>query len=247
MLQEIIDKSYRVFESYRPTRPLDVCTECCMTVEEEGKLASLSVREIPKDLLAEYNDSAKPEKTRIEEVKHFLPRYLDLIGQFQFPTHSTELSFSRLIPFDKNEWTEQEQQLLRQFSIDFFKHCLSIYPIPSFNDRIDTIVIMFWRAGFDISYLLTIWENEKTKESVLHFRDLHFHGFDQYNQTRLFSSFGDKELADKLRNWLDKDEVKQHFSDAIEKLIIEESGLEENDLNELNLLYDITRTKKNAL
>ncbi len=106
---------------------------------------------------------------------------------------------------------------------------------------------MFWRASFDINCLLTIWENEKTKESALHFRDLHFHGFDQYNHTKLFSSFGDKELADKLRNWLDKDEVKQNFSDAIEKLIVEESDLDESDLNELNFLYDITRTKKNAL
>jgi hypothetical protein len=211
VLQETIDKAYKVFESYKPARPLDVCTDCCMTVEQEGKLANLPVREIPQDLLAAYNDSAKPVKTRIEEVKHFLPRYLDLIAQFKFPTHSTELSFSRLIPFDNSEWIDQEQQLIAQFSIDFFKHCLSTYPIPSFSDRIDTIIIMFWRAGFDINSLLTIWENEKTEESVLHFRDLYFHGFDQYNQAKLFSSFGDNELADKLRNWLDKDVVKKIF------------------------------------
>ncbi len=111
MLTEIIEKSYRLFAKYHPTRPLDICTNCCMTPEAEAKLASLAVNQIPKELLAAYNDGAKPEKTRIEEVKHFLPRYLDLVAQFEFPTHSTELSFSRLIPFDKHEWTKEELEL----------------------------------------------------------------------------------------------------------------------------------------
>jgi hypothetical protein len=218
-----------------------------MTPEDEGKLASLPVRQIPKDLLADYNDGAKPDKTRVEEVKHFLPRYFDLIGQFEFPTHSTELSFSRLLPFDKTEWTKEELELLYQFPKEYFKHCLSIYPIPSVNDRIDTILIMFWKAGFNITDLLTLWENEKTKESALHFRDLHFHGFDQYNQTKLFSAFGDKELAGLLGNWLETEKVKKNFADIIEELILEKADLADTDINELNLLYDIIRTKKNGL
>jgi hypothetical protein len=218
-----------------------------MTPEAAAKLASLPVRQIPKDILAEYNDGAKPEKTTVEEVKHFLPRYFDLVGQFEFPTHSTELSFSRIIPFDKAEWTKEELELLNQFPKEYFKHCLSIYPIPSFNDRIDTILIMFWKAGFNISNLLTIWETEKTKESALHFRDLHFHGFDQYNQTKLFSAFGDKELADILRTWLDTDKVKNNFADTIEVLILEKNDLEDTEINELSLLYEIIRTKKNGL
>jgi hypothetical protein len=245
MLTEIIDKSYGLFAKYHPTGQLDICIECCMSPEAAAKLASLPVRQIPKDLLAEYNDGAKPKKTRIEEVKHFLPRYFDLVGQFEFPTHSTELSFSRLIPFDKNEWTNEELELLNQFPKEYFKHCLSVYPIPSFSDRIDTILLMFWMAGFKVRDLLTIWENQKTKESALHFRDLHFHGFDQYNSTKLFSAFGDKELAEILRNWLDTETVKQNFTATIEKIIIENNDLADNDINELNLLYDIIRTKKN--
>lgn len=247
MLTEIIDKSYELFAKYNPTGQLDICTDCCMTPEAAAKLASLPVRQIPKDLLVEYNDGARPEKTRIEEVKHFLPRYFDLVGQFEFPTHSAELSFSRLIPFDKNEWTKEELELLNQFTKEYFKQCLSVYPIPSFNDRVDTILIMFWKADFNILDLLTIWANEKTKESALHFRDLHFHGFDQYNQTKLFSAFGDKDLANILRTWLDNEIVKQNFADTIEQLIIEKTDLAETDINELSVLYDIIRTKENGL
>ncbi len=247
MLKEIIDKSYGLFAKYYPAGQLEICTDCCMTPEAAAKLASLPVKQIPKDLLAQYNDGAKPEKTTIEEVKHFLPRYFELVGQFEFPTHSAELSFSRLIPFDKTEWTKDELELLNQFPIEYFKYCLSIYPIPSFNDKVDAILIMLYKAGFEIKNLLTIWENEKTKESALHFRDLHFHGFDQYNLTKLFSAFGDKELADILRNWLDTETVKQNFADTIEQLILENNDLEDTDINELNLLYEIIRTKKNGL
>lgn len=242
MLQETIDRSYKVFANYKPERPLDVCTDCCMTLEEENTLATLPLKEITPEQLAKYNDSAKPAKTSIEEVKYFLPRYFDLIGQFRFPSHSAELSFSRLAPFDKSEWTVQEQELLKQFSIDFFNHCLTVYPIPVFNERMDSILIMFWNNGFDISILLTCWQNDRSKESVLHFRDLYLHGFNQYNPSKLSNSFGEKELADLLRKWLQQENVKKNFSEVIEKLIINETQLDEVELFELNLLYEVLRS-----
>ncbi|HRG24239.1 MAG TPA: hypothetical protein PLL23_07605 [Chitinophagaceae bacterium] len=241
MLQETIDRSYKVFAKYKPERPLDVCTDCCMTPDEENTLATLPLKEITAEFLAKYNDSAKPAKTSIDEVKYFLPRYFDLIGQFRFPSHSAELSFSRLAPFDKSEWTVQEQDLLKQFSIDFFNHCLKVYPIPAFNERIDCMLIMFWNSGFDISNLLTCWQNVTGKESVFHFRDLYLHGFTQNNPSKLSNSFGEIELADLLRKWLQQEDVKKAFVEAIEKLILEEPQLEETDGYELNLLYDQLR------
>lgn len=247
ILTDIIDKSYSLFASYHLTRPLDICTDCCMSPDDEATLARLPVRQIPRDLLAAYNDGAKPDKTRIEEVKHFLPRYLDLLVQFEFPTHSAELSFSRLTPFDKAQWTKDELELLNDFSIEYFKHCLSIYPLPSFNDEIDTILIMFGKADFNIDDLLTIWENTNTKESMLHFRDLYFYGFDPYNHTKLSSPFDDKKLEVTLRTWLETEKVNQCFADTIEQLIIGDNDLDTLDIDQLSLLYDIIRTKGNSL
>jgi hypothetical protein len=240
VLKETVDKAYEIFSKYRANRPLDVCTDdCCMKVEDEERLASLPVRQIPVELLTEYNDSAKPEKTRTEEIKHFLPRYLELISAFNFPTHSTELSLSRLIPFDKNEWTETELQLLETFSKEFFKHTLRTYPIPSFNDRIDSILIMFWRAEFNLERLLGIWEQTDTLESLLHFNDLYFHGFKEYNRSELFSGFGDKELSDRLTTWIENEKIKETFAYRIEKTILGGFQLEEQTITELDLLYEI--------
>lgn len=238
MLKEIIDSAYEIFSKYRANRPLDVCTECCMDIAEEAKLASLPVGQIPVELLSNYNDSAKPEKTSIEEVKHFLPRYLELISEFNFPTHSAELSFSRLVPFDRIEWTESEFEILGIFAKEFFKHCLSIYPIPSFNDRIDTILIMFSRAKFDINSLLGIWEETDNLESILHFKDLYFNGFNM-RKTKLSNSFADGELNEVLSKWIESKKVNDIFRKRIEEVILGDFDVEENAMNELNLLYNI--------
>jgi len=247
-MKDIVDKAYEMFSKYRADRPLDVCTDCCMKIEDEGRLASLTVRQIPVDLLSEYNDSAKPDKTRIEEVKHFLPRYLDLISEYKFPTHSAELSFSRLSPFDKSEWTEKELDLLENFAKDFFIQTLQTYPIPSFGDKIDTILIMFWRADFDLVGLLRVWEQTVTLQSVLHFNDLYFQGFNEHNRSELSNSFGDKELSNILSNWIENEKTKEIFQERIEKVILGGFDIDERTLNELNLLYEIVRTeKKNAL
>ena len=247
-MKETVDKAYEIFSKNRADRQLDVCTDCCMKVEDERQLASLPLRQIPVDLLSEYNDSAKPERTRIEEVKSFLPRYFDLISEYKFPTHSSELSFSRLIPFDKTEWTEKELELLKNFSTDFFFQRLQTYPVPSFNDRIDTILIMFWRADFDIFSLLKVWEQTDTLQSLLHFNEFYFHGFNEHNRSELFSGFGDKEICNILTNWIENEKTKKIFEERIETVILDDFDIDERTLNELNLLYEIIRTeKKNAL
>lgn len=241
MLEETIERAYRIFKHYPVTRPLDVCTVCCMEPADEERLATMPVREIPQALLREYNDSAKPAKTRIEEVKHFLPRYFELIAAFQFPSHSMELSFSRLVPFDATEWQPDELELLRDFSIGFFKQCLSVYPI-AFMERIDAILIMFWNAGFDVDLLLAIWEKDDSVNAVLHFKDLYFNGFVQHNRTKMASSFGDEALADKLISWLGGVSVQALFASRIEQILLGESQLETDVLNGLELLYDILRS-----
>ena len=244
MQKELIDRAYAIFSKYEVSRPLDVCTdECCMKVEDEGRLASLPVSDIPLELLAEYNDSAKPEKTRIEELKHFLPRYLALIADFKFPSHSMELSFSRLVPFDRNEWTELELKLLDFFSETFFQHCLNSYPLPSFNEHIDSVLIMFWKGQFmDMDRLLNIWEQTEDVAATLHYKDFVLNGFEYHNRKKLSNTFADMELSKKLVAWTESAKTRKIFEVRIESIFMGESIQEEQTLNELSLLYEIVRS-----
>lgn len=241
MIQHIVNKAYEDFTTYKATAPLDVCTECCMKPEEATRLAGMPVREIPAELLMAYNDGAKPEKTDVEEMKHFLPRYLELISVYDFPTHSAELTLGRLHPFDRSEWTDEEYKLLNKFAIAFFMQCLSVYPLPSFNDRIDTMLIMYYRGGLSIDPLLDAWGKSDNPEAVLHFSDLYYEGFDPHNRNRMFSGFADETLAAKLNRWMESDSVRQAFSEKIEKFILSERQDDEDKLNRLNILYDIIR------
>lgn len=61
-MEEIIKEAYSLFENYKAQRPLDICTDCCMDKKDEGVLANLPVKEIPKSLLMEYNDGGATEK-----------------------------------------------------------------------------------------------------------------------------------------------------------------------------------------
>jgi len=244
MTREITERAYKLFSGYYPKRPLDICTHCCMLPEEESVLASMDVRKIPETLLATYNDGAKSAKTGIDEVKHFLPRYLELISLFRFPSHSAELSLTRLQPYDKSEWTEEESHLMREFSCIYFRQCLAVYPLPSYSDSITSILVMFCgkesglKELFPIRPLLEAWENEKTASSVLHLRDLYFYGFDQHNRTKMSNTFGDRELACLLNDWLETETVRQHFQEAIEQLILTDDSMRESDTNDLSLLYE---------
>lgn len=242
-LRNIVEKSYQVFKKYKVSTPLDACTDCCLTKGQENELVSLSVRQIPFDLLYDYNTAAKTEKPDIQEFKHFLPRFLELTAELRFLHHSGELVLSRFEYYDKSEWTKDEQELIQDFGRAYFRLCMTVYPLPEL-ERVDSILIMLWKTKIDIQQILTDWTSFETKESVLHFNDLNQRGFDDYNPNELMSGFADKELSKIIIQWLDKDSTKDKFAEEIEKIIMNPTkDLEERTLDELSWTYEKMKIK----
>lgn len=245
-MEEIIKEAYSLFENYKVQSPLDICTECCMDKKDEGLLASLPVKDIPKRLLMAYNDGAATAKTPVNELKHFLPRYIELIGNFDFPSHSTEISLKRLEPFDSEEWGSNEIEFLEKFALTFFKSCISTYPLPK-NEAIESILIMFWRGQLQLTELLDSWKSDNSLSSTLHFKDLYFEGFKQKNPSKMSNAFGAIEISKTLRDWIDETEVQNSFKENIEKIIMDEVELDEFQLNQLNILYEVFNTKQKVI
>lgn len=240
-LLNIVEKSYQVFKKYKATIPLDACTACCLTKNQESELVCLSVHDIPFDLLYDYNTAAKTEKPSIQEFKHFLPRFLELTAELKFLHHSPELVLSRFHYYDKSQWTAEEQKLLQNFGQAYFSQCLTLYPLPE-GEHIDSILIMLWETKIDIESLLSDWTTIQTKESVLHFNDLITRGFKDNKHDELCSSFAGKDLSRVLVQWLNKAANKQWFANEIEKVIIEPpESIEEMTLNELSWTYEKMR------
>lgn len=237
-LQEIVTRSYKVFEKYAAKIPLDACKACCLTKEQERDLVYLAVHKIPFDLLYDYNTAAKSMKPSLEEFKHFLPRFLEFTAEFKFLHHSAELVLSRFHYYDKGEWTKEENELIQDFGQAYFTQCLTIYPLPR-HESIDTILIMLWETKMDIQSLLTEWTSIQTSESVLHFNDLVIRGFRSDRQDELVSCFGSEALGNLILDWLERETTKQYFAERIERIVLEPpADLEQITLDELSWTYE---------
>jgi len=237
----IIDKGYSLFQNYHISKIENACTFCCLNEEEINQLLYLNIKDIPVELLSTYNDSAQAYEPEIREFKHFLPRYLDLVYNFDFPSHSVELSLRNISNFDTTQWSEDEWNYLNLFMIEFFKKCLTTRPIPNNYEGLSPILIMLNSAGFPLAPFLEIWEKDNSVIGCLHYKELLTSDFNWMKKTKLGNAFSTKEQSEIIHSWSNQSTIKNKYFKKIEEIIIGDFGLEENDLDKLSWLYDILK------
>jgi hypothetical protein len=243
-LENIISKAYKQFGHYKIIPPLEVCTECCMTLEEVETLCKTPLRQISNELLGKYNDSASIANSTPGNYKYFLPRILELTALHKFPTHSPEIVFQRMTLgkhdiWKISEWTKDEIDLLNEYALTFFNDYLLHYPSGSM-DAVDSFIVMFGLTGIDIAFLLNAWTNNDNKNSILHYADLVVWHLDNTKES-MNNGFKTKAISDKLISWCFNPLTRKFFSKRIESLIFEGSILDESSLNNLYWTYDFIR------
>lgn len=242
-IDELIEKSYRLFENYTIGKTLQLCKVCCVTDEEEAELVKTPLRTISSKLLntAYYSSARNYSDRELWEMKHFLPRVLELVNNFDVPCHSTEIVFTRL-DLDKIEkWTKEEIQLLTDFSVLFFKKCLTFYPYSPDGDRIETYLTMFGIGHFDLKPILTEWEDANNIESLLQFKDFALNDI-EYNvqePCKLINAFSKPFVDEVVINWLNDKNVKNKFSTKIENEIMNNKNLSQETIAELSWTYEL--------
>lgn len=232
----IINQAYNVFNYPKPTSITNVCTECCMPKDRARLLLTTTLNEIPLELLQEYNDGAQAMCFDRIEYSYFLPRYLELISQFQF-TSAIDVSLSlKNLKFDCKEfWTdEKEVKSIHDFSIAFFEKCLKTKAFSD-NTQLIEILNMFYVSGFDVNFLLAIWLADLNNYAVVHLEQLISDNFN-YRGKMHTNGFVNSELNSILEDWIKSN--KQIVLTAIEKHIIS-SVLQEEQLQKLSYLYDM--------
>tara|TARA_B100000809_G_scaffold238112_1_gene258576 strand:+ start:97 stop:858 length:762 start_codon:yes stop_codon:yes gene_type:complete len=236
-LDDIINDAYQLFSCYSVKQPLDACTNCCITKEQESKLASLRVKDIPFQLLYDYNVAAKATNPDINELKHFLPRILELTSKFEFISHSIEVIFTQFDSFKPEQWTIEEKELIQSFGESFFRKCLKLFPLPEM-EQIDSILIMLYKTGIDVQKLFDIWTKELNQTSLLHFNNLLWNCFKNPDSEILSNGFADDHLSTLIFTWSNQDYKLIQFQNEIESIIMDSGNLDEWTLNELNWTYD---------
>ncbi len=239
-LEEIIEYSYKLFEKYTIGSTLDVCKRCCVSDADEAILINTPLREISSsDLRVGYFASARSYSYQeLLEMKYFLPRILELVSNFDFPCNSVEEVFLRLALNTPERWTNEELQLLSDFSVEFFKKCLSYYPYSPDGDDISTYLTMFTVANFQLKPILDTWEATENIESTLQFKDFFIQEFNNQAST-YFQSEEVEELNKTVSNWLNDASVKNRFLGKINKILSENSNLDADSTQELSLVKDL--------
>ena len=237
-LRHIVARAYQLFESYKVDEQLDVCTACCMDPRDELRLRTMEVADIPLELLMSYNDNASTSQTTSNEFKHFLPRYLELISEFNSPSHSMELCFTRLEPFLEEEWSMEELNLIAEFSSQFFEYCLHTYPLQE-HEELLSVLIMLDQKVFRIESFLAVWEESGTLEGLMHFRDLIYCGFKTKRSHKLRNGFASDKLALQLHTWMNSERVKERIKSRIEEYVLAGKKEHKQELAELSQLYEL--------
>lgn len=236
-LTEIIEKSYLIFSQYKLGNTLEVCPHC-VTEEEIKPLLKTPLREISGEMLYVYYSSAQNGSAReLYEMKYFLPRVLELMCEFVFPYHSTEISLSRF-DLEKDDFDLEEKEILYQFAETYFAYCLETYPLPNFEE-IGSIIVMFGLAGFKLHRILEKWIEKFEKNYLLHLNDFLVNqvSYATRQTFRLSTAFSTQEINAEVFAWLEENKTKHTFAKNIE-IAVAENVLEGLDEAQLSLLYE---------
>lgn len=152
-LRSIVEEAYRVFGGYRLAGPLTVChCNVCMTREIERELIETPLREIPSNLLAEYTNSAHDwdDGPVAREMRYFLPRYLELIANYDPPDHiGLDICLRRIGRGGwRGKWPGDEEDVIDSF--------LDAFLVASL-DKLDLVMWpVGWRLDFDLGDVLSM-------------------------------------------------------------------------------------------
>ncbi len=234
-LKNIIDKAYKIFNYPKPQSIQNVCTECCLSNNDARLLLTTDLQLIPVELICEYNDGAQALNYDMNEFKYFLPRYLELISQFQF-TSFVDVSLSlKNLNFNTIEyWTNPEEfKCINEFVTLYFEKCLTTDEFHKDAYILDIINILHV-SGIDVKPLLQIWLKDLNNFSIIHLEQLITDNFNYRGKINT-SGFIDSDLNSLIENWVITN--KKIITVAIENHIINTS-LKEEQLQKLSYLYD---------
>ena len=241
-LPEIIKAAYELFAPYTVGSTLEVCKVCCVSDAEEQEVLRTPLRTVSAAVLnAGYYYSARSGSEREHwEMKHFLPRLLELVTQFDFPMHSTEITLSRLELHRTTQWPVPEITLLQTFAEAFFAQCLGQYPLPG-GTSLTEMLIMFGLGHFDLTRLLAAWAAARSQSSALHtaeflLQEVHF---DRVGHHRLQNAFSEPHINAAVAAWLNEATVPQQLALQLEHHVLNNAALDDATRSELSLAYEV--------
>ncbi len=178
-LKDAVENAYRVFSRYSIGKRLYVCRcNVCMTEESERELVTTPLRELRAYALAEYTNSAHDWSEGIVDVemRHFLPRYFDLLAQHDPPDNiGMDICLRRLRDSGwRTKWPKDEVAAIETFfdelvrdSLEYLEPQLHTYGWRLSFD-LSEILTLIVTAGGDLDRALAVWDAAADPQAVAH-------------------------------------------------------------------------------
>ena len=177
-LPAIVDEAYALFARYRATPPLLVC-QCnvCMPLDVQRELLDAPLREAPAKLLREWQGSValgtvdadgafQRDPAEADEVRHFLPRLMDLLAQDRrVSTSGTETSLRCLQDTGWHRWPGVERRVVQRF-LD--AHWQTTLADDECGPDAADVLTMHVLIGADIERALALWDAAPDPAGALH-------------------------------------------------------------------------------
>lgn len=201
-MQDLVEKIYTVFSKYPKPKYLQICNcESCMPDETHDRILKTSLKDISLDDICSYNDSCALQDMNFDEIKYFIPRYLDLIAKSKIPSHSLECVFSNYSPFQQDKFSISEWELLEQY---FRKYLIEFQTVEAWDKHVNFISSLFefyYRLGLDIKIYLEEFEKHITPESIRHFHWIYVEEIDQTKEHKCNSFHNDCNYSNIIFYW----------------------------------------------
>lgn len=168
-LRAVVAEAYRVFRGVddQALAKLDVCLGCCVLEQTARELREWPLARLTDRHFYDYNTSAKSACQPADELRHLLPRLLELLAEGAQVHHSIELALERLGNCPPGSWTPEEIDVLQRFALAYFDHLLHGDPSgESFLEDPVGALLMFDIGGLSIEPLLDFWLNCENPSSA---------------------------------------------------------------------------------
>ncbi|MGT2665764.1 hypothetical protein ACVRYP_00340 [Streptococcus rifensis] len=243
-LQLLIEEAYTLF-ACELQRPLDLCTcPVCISEDNLERLETEDVHQISKELMFEYLDAVRNEDGD-DQIRHFLPRILELIARYDYIRIDDSLNLDRC-HFEKKGWSSEELDFMGRFSRQFIIDTINLSSTRA--DAIAVYLTMFDLAGLETSHLLDLklWLEDTDQMSSLWALEEIYYYFTKDYACFDYSFSVNPSFNKQMTDWLSSQALAQGFLPVLEAYLLSDSPLTSEEEYRLEQLYRVFEGQINS-
>lgn len=159
-----IESLYKVFRRYTLVKHVEGCP-CCVKNEDKRALESASLRQLPSEKLSRFAFKVLTTWGDTNDLKHFLPRILELVLSAEGIGCDEEVVFGKLGLARWKSWAEDEQSSVKMYFRAGW-HLILSQPEPPVEP--DTWLCGMARADEALTLYLSDWAISRASSAYQH-------------------------------------------------------------------------------